>query len=374
MVVRETDEHRALRDAVAVLLDKRSSEARVRELMATDIGYDASDWRELADMGLLGLLVPEEFGGAGAGHVEMGIVMEEMGRALLCAPFFSTAVLTTQLLAAAGDDGERAAILPRIAAGDLTATLAFAEDSSAQVPRPPQRVDTSAAAIGGRWTITGQKTFVLDAGSADLLYVLADTDSGPSIFAVEAAAPGVSLAALATVDTTRKQFRVEFVDVTARAVGTPGAGIDVFTTALDRAAVALLSEQAGGAHRAMQMGVDYARTRMQFGRAIGSFQAVKHMCADMLLEAESAISAARHVAYLFDTADAASGAADLALAQAYCSEAFVFVAATNIQVHGGIGFTWEHPAHLYLRRARTDAQLLGPPAYHRDRYLRVKGA
>jgi alkylation response protein AidB-like acyl-CoA dehydrogenase len=371
MVVRETDEHRALRDAVALFLGKRSSEARVRELMASDSGYDASDWRELADMGLLGLLVPEEFGGAGAGHVEMGIVMEEMGRALLCAPFFSTAVLATQLLLAADDDSELAAVLPRIAAGELIATVAFAEDSSARVPT---RVDTSAAAIGERWTITGQKTFVLDAGSADLLYVLADTDSGPSIFAVEATAPGVTLAALATVDATRKQFRVEFADVTARAVGTPGAGIHVFTTALDRAAVALLSEQAGGAQRSMQMGVDYARTRMQFGRAIGSFQAVKHMCADMLLEAESAISAARHVAYVFDTGGVAAGAADLALAQAYCSDAYVFVAATNIQVHGGIGFTWEHPAHLYLRRARTDAQLLGPPTYHRDRYLRLKGA
>jgi alkylation response protein AidB-like acyl-CoA dehydrogenase len=370
MVAHETDEHRALRDAVAVFLDKRSSEARVRELMATDTGYDPSDWHELADMGLLGLLIPEEFGGAGAGHVEMGIVMEEMGRALLCAPYFSTAVLVPHLLAAAGDAGERATVLSRIAAGDLIATVAFAEGSSAQVPH---RVDTSAAAIGQQWTITGQKTFVLDAGSSDLLYVLAETDSGPSLFAVETAAPGVTIAALDTIDTTRKQFRVELVDVAARAVGSLGTGVDVITVALDRAAVALLSEQAGGAQRAMRMGVDYARTRMQFGRAIGSFQAVKHMCADMLLEAESAISAARHVASAFDAGEA-SRAADLALAQAYCSDAYVFVAATNIQVHGGIGFTWEHPAHLYLRRARTDAQLLGPPAYHRDRYLHLKGA
>jgi alkylation response protein AidB-like acyl-CoA dehydrogenase len=370
MVVRETDEHRALRDAVAVFLDKRSSEARVRELMATDAGYDPSDWRELAEMGLLGLLVPDEFGGAGAGHVEMGIVMEEMGRALLCAPYFSTAVLTPHLLAAVDDADERAAVLPRIVAGELIATLAFAEGSSAQLPT---RVDTSAAAIGERWTITGQKTFVLDAGSADLLYVLAETDSGPSLFAVETTATGVTVAALNTVDTTRKQFRVEFLDVAARAVGTLGTGVEAITVALDRAAVALLAEQAGGAQRAMRMGVDYARTRIQFGRAIGSFQAVKHMCADMLLEAESAISAARHVAYAFDTDDV-SRAADLALAQAYCSDAFVFVAATNIQVHGGIGFTWEHPAHLYLRRARTDAQLLGPPAAHRERYLHVKGA
>ncbi|CAN5744785.1 acyl-CoA dehydrogenase family protein [soil metagenome] len=370
MAARETAEHRALRDAVAVFVDKLSAEAQVRELMSTDTGHDANIWRELAEMGLLGLLVPEEFGGAGAGHVEMGIVMEEMGRALLCAPFFSTAVLTVHLLAAAADDSECAAVLPRIAAGELIASVAFAEDSSTSVPRRP---DTAAAAIGDRWTVTGQKSFVLDAGSADLLYVLADTDSGPSVFAVKVSDPGISVSALTTIDATRKQYRVEFVDVPARVVGTLGAGIDVFTTAVDHSAVALLSEQAGGAARAMRLGVDYARTRIQFGRAIGSFQAVKHMCADMLLEAESAISAARHVAQAFDE-QSASRSTDLALAQSYCSDAYVTVAATNIQVHGGIGFTWEHPAHLYLRRARTDAQLLGPPAAHRDRYLQLKGA
>ncbi|MCV7225675.1 acyl-CoA dehydrogenase family protein [Mycolicibacterium komossense] len=369
MAMRETDEQRALRDAVAIFLDKRSSQARVRDLMTTDTGHDTSAWREMAEMGLLGLTLPEEVGGAGAGYAEQGIVMEEMGRALLCAPYFSTAVLTPRLLAAAGDDRERSEILPRIAAGELVVSLAYAEDSST---RPPVRVDTAAAQIAGQWSLTGQKTFVLDAGAAGLLYVLADTDSGPSIFAVDTAAAGITIAALTTIDLTRKQYRVEFADVAARLVGTPGAGIDVVTTAVDHAAVALLSEQAGGAHRAMQMGVDYARTRMQFGRAIGSFQAVKHLCADMLLEAESAISAARHVAAAFDET-AQSRWSDLALAQAYCSEAFVFTAATTIQVHGGIGFTWEHPAHLYLRRARTDAQLLGPPTYHRDRYLQLKG-
>jgi alkylation response protein AidB-like acyl-CoA dehydrogenase len=370
MAARETHEHRALRDAVAVFLDNRSAEAQVRELLATDTGHDASSWRELAAMGLLGLLIPDEFGGAGAGQVEMGIVMEEMGRALLCAPFFSTAVLAVHLLAAAGDEAERAAVLPRIAAGELIVSAAFAEDSAATVPL---RLDTAAAAIGERWTLTGQKTFVLDAGAADLLYVLADTDSGPSVFAVDASDPGITLSALTTIDATRKQYRVEFVDVAGRVVGILGAGLDVFGTALEHAAVALLSEQAGGAARAMRMGVDYAGTRMQFGRAIGSFQAVKHMCADMLLEAESAISAARHVAQAFDD-QSASRLTDLALAQAYCSDAYVVVAATNIQVHGGIGFTWEHPAHLYLRRARTDAQLLGPPSVHRDRYLQLKGA
>src|SRR5690606_22887075 len=159
----------------------------------------------------------------------------------------------------------------------------------------------------------------------------------------------------------------------ARPVGAAGSGAGALGAALDRSAVALLGDQAGGAHRAMRMAVDYARTRFQFGRAIGSFQAVKHMCADMLLEAESAVAAARHVAAAFAD-EAPNRFADLALAQAYCSDAYVYVAATNIQVHGGIGFTWEHPAHLYLRRARTDAQLFGDPAWHRERYLQRIGA
>jgi alkylation response protein AidB-like acyl-CoA dehydrogenase len=365
-----TDEQQALRKTVADLLTKHSSETQVRDLMATDTGHDPDLWREFADMGLLGLAVPEEFGGAGAGHVEMGIVAEEMGRALTCSPFLSTAVLAPALLLAAGDAAEQASVLPRIAAGELIASLAFAEGGSARLP---DRVDTAAAAIDDRWKLTGQKTFVLDAQVADLLYILADTSSGPGVFAVDRTAPGVTVSPLTTVDQTRKQCRVEFADTPARPVGASGIGAQAFTAALDLAGLALISSQAGGAHRAMEMAVDYAKTRFQFGRAIGSFQAIKHMCADMLLEAESAISAARHVAGSFDDGDPARFA-DLALAQAYCSDAYVFVAATNIQLHGGIGFTWEHPAHLYLRRARTDAQLLGSPSWHRDRYLQQIGA
>jgi alkylation response protein AidB-like acyl-CoA dehydrogenase len=193
------------------------------------------------------------------------------------------------------------------------------------------------------------------------------------VFAIDAGAPGLAVTPLTTVDPTRKQCRLQFVDTPARLIGRPGVGVEVFNAALDACALALVSEQAGGARRAVEMASEYAKTRYQFGRAIGSFQAVKHMCADMLLEAESAVSAARLVAASF-AEHAPSRIADLALAQAYCSDAFVFVAATNIQVHGGIGFTWEHPAHLYLRRARSDAQLLGSPSWHRERYLRQIGA
>ena len=366
----ETTEHKALRDAVADLMAKHGTEPAVRALMATDTGFDPALWQQLAAMGLLGLTIPEQYGGSGVGPVELGIVAEELGRALLVSPFLSTAVLAPYLLDALGDTAEQAAVLPRIAAGELVTAVAFAEDGSA---RPPRRIATSAGRIGDAWHVTGYKHYVLDAARADLLYVLAATDAGPAVFAVDAAAAGLDIVPVTTVDATRKQARVQFVDTPARLVGAVGSGAAAVGAALDRAAVGLIAGQAGGAHRAMEMAVDYARTRFQFGRAIGSFQAVKHLCADMLLEAESAVSAARHVAAGF-AEQSPSAPADLALAQAYCSEAFVFVAATNIQVHGGIGFTWEHPAHLYLRRARGDAQLLGSPAWHRERYLRQIGA
>jgi alkylation response protein AidB-like acyl-CoA dehydrogenase len=366
----DTDEQHALRAAVADLMAKRSSEHQVRELMATDTGYDTVVWQELADMALPGLLIAEDMGGSGAGQVEMGIVMEEMGRALMCSPYLSTAVLAPNLLNAVDDAAERRNTLPRIAAGELIVGVAFAEGTSAWLP---DHIETSARTVGDGWRLSGEKTFVVDALSADLLYVLAEADAGPTVFAVDRDTPGLEAEPLTTVDLTRKLGRVRFADTQARLIGSPGDGFAAMSAALDESAVALVSEQAGGAHRAMEMAAEYAKTRHQFGRAIGSFQAVKHMCADMLLEAESVLSAARHVASSF-AGELPSRWADLALAQAYCSDAFVTVAATNIQVHGGIGFTWEHPAHLYLRRARSDAQLLGSPSFHRERYLQRIGA
>ncbi|BBX24460.1 acyl-CoA dehydrogenase [Mycolicibacter terrae] len=348
-----SEELRALRGAIAELMAK------------TDDG----GWDELGAMGLLGLLVPEQYGGAGAGPVELGVVAEELGRALFAGPYLSTAVLAVNLLAVLDDPTQSETVLPAIAAGRSRVAVAFAEGAST---RPPAAPVTSARGDGTA-LVTGEKRFVLDADSADLLYVLATTDTGPGVFAVDPAGPGVTVEPSTTVDQSRRLCAVRFADAPATAVGTPGSGVEALTVALDHSAVALLGEQAGAARRAMEMARDYAKTRYQFGRAIGSFQAVKHMCADMLLEAESAVSAARHVAAA--AADGSPGwLADLALAQAYCSDAFVFVGATNIQVHGGIGFTWEHPAHRYLRRARGDAQLFGSPSWHRERYLREIGA
>lgn len=363
-----TPELVALRDTVVGLLTKRSPEAEVRRLMAEETGYDAALWAELAAMGLLGLTIPEEFGGAGAGFAELAVVSEQMGAALLCAPYLSTAVLTPYLLLALGDTAECAAVLPPIAAGELITTVAFAESGDA---RPPQRPATVATDDGGGWALTGEKTFVLDAIAAARFYVVAQCRSGTGIFAVDRTAPGLSVSTLTTVDQTRKQGRLTLADTPARLIGTVDEGSSALESALDSSAIALVAEQAGGSIRAVEMATDYARTRFQFGRAIGSFQAVKHMCVDILLEAQSAVSAARHVAAAFDAGEP-DRFPDLALAQAYCSEAYVTTAATAIQVHGGIGFTWEHPAHLYLRRARTDAQIFGDPAWHRERYVRLK--
>jgi acyl-CoA dehydrogenase len=360
-----TTEQRDLAEALAELMAKRSPEAEVRRLMATDTGYDPSVWAELAAMGLLGLAIPEKFGGSGVGAVEVGLVMEAMGRALLCAPYLSS-LLTTHLLLALGDAREQADVLPRIAAGELITTVAFAEPGSALTPVKPQTV---AAPAGFEWRLSGAKTYVLDATIAERIYVLA----ADAIFAVAPDGPGVEISTLSTVDQTRKQGRIVLNDSPARLVGTLEGGAAALDKALDHASVALLGEQAGGAMHATQMAAGYAKTRFQFGRAIGSFQAIKHMCADMLLDAESSLSAARHVAAAFDAEDA-DRFVDLAAAQSYCSEAFVSIAATNIQVHGGIGFTWEHPAHLYLRRARTDAQLFGDPVWHRERYVRLREA
>lgn len=357
-------EQHDLRQTVADLLAKRSGEPEVRRLMGSDLGYDESLWRELAGMGLLGLCIPEQYGGAGAGAAELAVVAEQMGRALMLGPYLSTAVLTPHLLLALGDAAECADVLPRIAAGELITAVAFAEAGSARPPRDPS---TTAREVDGGWAITGEKTYVLDADAARRIYVQSATPSGPAVFAVDRDASGLTVTPLTAIDQTRRQATVCLRDVGARMLGPAGA----LDTALDRAAIALVAEQAGGALHAAQMAADYARTRYQFGRAIGSFQAIKHMCVDMLLEAQSALSAARHVAAAFDEGDVDRDA-DLALAQAYCSDAFVSVAAANIQAHGGIGFTWEHPAHLYLRRARTDAQIFGDPAWHRERYVRIR--
>jgi len=357
-----SEEQEELRAAVRRFLAEKSPESEVRQLMETVSGYDAEVWRQAArQLGLQGLAIPEKFGGSGSGYVELTVVFEEMGRVLLCAPFFATVALAANLLLSADDEVAKADYLPGLASGDVIATVALAEPSGRW---DEAGVALTASESAGAWTLTGEKLFVLDGTIADLILVVARAPAGISIFAVEKGAPGLTVEPLATMDQTRKQARVLLGATPARLVGAEGAGWAAVSRMLDLAAVALSAEQVGGAQRVLDMAVDYAKTRVQFGKPIGSFQAIKHKCADMLLEVESARSAAYYGCFAADDGDELPVAASLA--KAYCSEAYLHAAAENIQIHGGIGFTWEHPAHLYFKRAKSSELLFGDPAYHRE--------
>lgn len=355
-----TEEQEELRKTVRAFLEAKSSEEAVREQMETDNGFDDAVWAQMGEqMGLQGLAIPEEFGGSGYGYVELGIVLEEMGRSLLCAPFFSTVVLAANALILSGDDAAKQAHLPGIAAGTTKATVAFTEPNGKW---DESGIEAIADADG---KITGTKSFVLDGNTADLIIVAAKTAAGTSLFAVAGDAAGLTKTALSTMDQTRKQAKLDLDGVQGTLIGTNGGGWDILQGMLDLAAVGLAAEQVGGAQMVLDMAVEYAKVRVQFGRPIGSFQAIKHKCADMLLEVESAKSAAYYG--MWCAAEMNDELASTAsLAKAYCSEAYFHAAAENIQIHGGIGFTWEHPAHLYFKRAKSSELLFGDPTYHRE--------
>ncbi|MCL2584081.1 MAG: acyl-CoA/acyl-ACP dehydrogenase [Streptosporangiales bacterium] len=364
------EEHDQLREAVRDFLADKSPETEVRRLMETADGYDPAVWRQMAgQLGLQGLIIPEEHGGAGFGYVELLVVLEEMGRALLCAPYFSTVALAANLLLALGDQTAAADYLPRIADGSLTATVALAEAAGRW---DEEGITLAASRAGDDWTLSGEKTYVLDGHTAGLILVAARTAGGVSVFAVDPAAAGLAATPLKVMDTTRKQAKLAFDGVRARLIGADGAAWPAISRTLDLAAVALAAEQAGGAQQVLDTAVAHAKERVQYGRAIGSFQAVKHKCADLLVEVESAKSAAYYAAWA-----AAEDSDELPvvapLAKSLCSEAYFHAAQENIQIHGGIGFTWEHPAHLYFKRAKSSELLLGDPSYHRELFAQRSG-
>lgn len=358
-----TDEQDQLRSFVRQFLEEKSSEEAVRELMETESGYDEAVWSQMAEqLGLQSLIIPEEFGGQGFGWVELVVVLEEMGRSLLCAPFFSTVVLATSALLAADDNDAAGEYLPKIASGELIATVAITEENGRW---DESGVTATASQDGDAWAISGTKHYVLDGHTAGLIIVAARTEAGVSLFAVDGDADGMTRTPLSTMDQTRKQAKIELSNTPARLIGTDGAGWDTMVRVLDRAAVGLAAEQVGGAQLVLDMAVQYAKDRVQFGRPIGSFQAIKHKCADMLLEVESAKSAAYYAAWCASE-DNDELPAMASLAKSYCSEAYFHATAENIQIHGGIGFTWEHPAHLYFKRAKSSELLFGDPTYHRE--------
>ena len=369
-----TPEQEELRRGLRRFLEGASPVSTVRHLMETPEGFDPKVWAQLADeMELQGLHIPEAYGGQGFSMAELVVVSEEMGRALLCSPFFSSICLAGSTLLAVSTEEEKADLLPGIAAGSTIATLALTEPTGTW---DLAEIGMSAvAAEGGLYRLDGTKTFVPDGMCADLILVAARVHGstgvdGISLFAVAGDAPGLTRTALPTMDLTRKQARLDFVGVRARPLGAVGEAGPALSAALDAAAICLAAEQVGGAEKCLEMAVEYAKIRVQFGRPIGSFQAIKHKCADMLVWVDASKAALAYAA----TA-ASEGAADVpagaSIAKAYCSEAYVRTAAENIQIHGGIGFTWEHDAHLYYRRAKASEVFLGTPTYHRERVARL---
>ena len=358
-----SEEQEELRKVVKDFLNAKSSEASVRELMETESGYDPAVWSQMGDqMGLQGLIIPEEFGGSGYSYVELIVVLEEMGRRLLCAPYFSTVVLAANTLIHSGDDAAKKDFLPGIASGETIATLAFTEPSGKW---DEAGITMEATKAGDGYTLSGSKSFVLDGHTANLVLVAARTNGAVSLFAVQGDASGLTRTPLSTMDQTRKQAKLDFADTPARLIGAEGQGWDVLSRVLDLAAVGLAAEQVGGAQECLEMAVQYAKDRVQFGRPIGSFQAIKHKCADMLLEVESAKSAAYYAGWCASELNEELPSV-ASLAKSYCSEAYFHTTAENIQIHGGIGFTWEHPAHLYFKRAKSSELLFGDPTYHRE--------
>ncbi|MBF6207400.1 acyl-CoA dehydrogenase family protein [Streptomyces gardneri] len=370
MPVSSAEEQEELRSLVRGFLADRSSSARVRDRIEAGATRDDAVWQQMADqLGLQAIAIPEEYGGAGYGPVELGVVLEEMGRRLYVGPYFSTVALVGQLLTETGDEEARKLWLPSIADGSLTATLAVTEESGSW---DPATFTTRADATAAGWRLTGVKSFVLDGASAGLIVVVAATPDGPGFFGVDSSAPGLSVNDLDGLDLTRSLSRVELADTPAVRIAAEADGTALVERVRDLAVVALAAEQVGGAAEVLEMAVEYAKLREQFGRPIGSFQAIKHKCADMLLEVESARSAAYYAASVVAASGTESRIA-AALAKAYCSEAYTHAAKENIQIHGGIGYTWEHDAHLYLKRAKTTEVLFGSPVEHRARLADLIG-
>ncbi|HTO60786.1 MAG TPA: acyl-CoA dehydrogenase family protein [Bradyrhizobium sp.] len=358
-----SDDQKQLRDQARKFLSEKSSPKAVRTVLDGKADYDRELWKGLAEMGFLGVAIPEEYGGAGAGHLELCVIAEEMGRALAPVPFSSTVYLAAEALLLAGSDAQKQKWLPKIAAGEAIGTLALFEGKGNP---SPQAIKLDAA--GG--VLNGVKKPVADGAIADLLLVAARTGSGGrdndiSLFLVDVKTGGVEAKVLTNLDPTRGQAELTFKNCKAEPLGATGEGFGLLTQLLDRAAVLVGFEQLGGADRALEMGRDYALDRIAFGRPIGSFQAIKHMLADMYVSATLARSNCYYGAFALST-NAAELPEAAASARISATQAFQHCAKNNIQVHGGMGFTWEFDCHMYYRRANALALSLGSMSYWED--------
>lgn len=363
-----TDEQEQFRSILRRFLEDKSPATEVRRLMETDEGCDREVWRRLSgELGLTAIHIPETYGGQGFGYVELGIALDEMGRVLLCAPYFASTVLAATAILNAGTEDQKRALLPAIAAGDTIATLAIAEDSGQW---NGAGVAATAVLSDGKYRLDGVKSFVLDGHTADLIVVLARApgsrgDEGLSLFTVAGDAKGLMRRPLQTIDPTRKLARIELRSVLGELLGDAGGAAVPIARTLDLAAIALANEMVGGAETLRASAIAYAEMRMQFGRPIASFQSLKHKAADMLVDVELARSAAYYASEAADENDPDLPAL-ASLAKARASEAYMQTAIHAIQIHGGIGFTWDNDTHLWFKRAKSSEVFLGDPAYHRE--------
>ncbi|WP_326809065.1 MULTISPECIES: acyl-CoA dehydrogenase family protein [unclassified Streptomyces] len=363
----ETDEQRQLRAVLRDFYREASGPKDVREHLGTPRGYDESLWKRLAgEIGVHGLVIPEEYGGSGFTFAELAVALEESGRALYCAPLLPTVVLAAHALLAGGERAACERYLPRIADGTLTATVAGFDADAPGVAAEP---------AGSGWVLRGRTDFVLDGAGADLILVRADTAAGPRLFACEPVMDTCRRTPRRVLDETRRQALVEFRGAPAGAVGVAehtGTAEHAVSATLDTGRAALAAEQVGGSGHALDATVEFVSQRHQFGRPIGSFQAVKHRLADVLVALEAARSASAYAAVCVAVASPQLPVA-AGTAAVVCSETFRLATAEYVQLHGGIGFTWEHPAHLYVRRARSSEALFGTADHHRVRLTQLIG-
>ncbi|HUM17438.1 MAG TPA: acyl-CoA dehydrogenase [Candidatus Nitrosotalea sp.] len=369
------EEQELLRNTARKFFENECGSDTVRRLMETPEGISAELWKKLAEQGWLGLIYPEPYDGMGLGLVDLVVLMEEMGRAVAPGPYFSTVLLGGLAILEAGGEAQKKEWLPRIAAGDKRVALAWMEPS-AQLG--PAGVTLTAVEKGGKYTLSGTKLFVPDAHTADALVVAARTRPGAgadgvSLFLLPRGTKGLEVTLLPTMDQTRKLCEVALSDVTVGAdalLGAAGSAWAPLSRVLDRATVALCAEMCGGAQKVLDMTVEYAKIRQAFGRPIGSYQGVKHRAADMLVDVENSKSITYYAAWALDEGSPEAPLA-VSMAKAYVSDAFRRVAAAGIQLHGGIGFTWEHDLHLYFKRAKGSEFTFGDATHHRERVAQL---
>jgi alkylation response protein AidB-like acyl-CoA dehydrogenase len=356
-----------LKNSARAFLDEHGTSAFVRRLMDDSVGHDEGAWKELAQLGWLGLTVPDAYGGAGLGLVETAIVLEEMGRAAYPGPYFATVVLGGSALAAAGNAAQKDRWLTAIAAGQARATLALQEE---HLDWGGATTTTRAEATATGYALTGVKRFVPWAHVADVLLIPARGPEGVSLFLVEASAPGLRLSPLTGIDLSTRWSEVQLAATPAVLVGDAGQAAPTLDAVLRRAAVAAAAEMLGAARKCLELSVEYAKVREQFGQPIGSFQAIRHKCAEMLLEVENSHAATYYAAWAQD-AGADDAALAASVAKAYVGDAARRVCGEAIQVHGGIGFTWEYDLHLYFKRAKSLEGLYGDADWHREQIVRL---